>query len=68
MKTDQKAMRALSALGRPAGHAHGLYADFQGQLAALVDDDGNLVPEARAQWLVIHERVTAGTSEQECCD
>lgn len=68
MTTQEKAKRALSALGRPAGHAQGLYAAFQEQLAELVDDAGNLLPEARTQWLAIHQQATAGTVAKECCD
>lgn len=65
---ERKAMRALSALGRPAGHAQGLYAAHQEQLAAMVDDDGNLLPGSRPKWEAIHNQATAGSDEKGCCD
>lgn len=60
MTTIEKARRVLSALGRPAGHADGLYKGYEAELAAHCDNKGNVTGAARSTWLRVHNEVMAG--------
>lgn len=51
----RRAERVLSSLGRPVGHAAGLYRKFLPQLAELWDEeDDSLAIGARSKWQKIH--------------
>lgn len=57
----EKAQRVLSSLGRPVGHAAGLYRKRLPELAALWDEeDQRLEPGARDVWTKLHCEVVEG--------